>query len=109
MKTKETKKTIYAVQGQLNGGKFYDISAHKTYNAANRVMSSILKKCYPKWRGMDLGIRMIKRIETVTVDSEIIEYTCTPQGKVRSRLAEIFIPSWLPKPIQAKLKELPIP
>lgn len=102
-------KIRFVVQGQLNGGTFYDVAVHKSESAAAKTMDRILKHCYPKWRGMDLGIRLVRRVETVKAESEIRVFTSRPEGKVRSYLAELFVPSWLPKPIQRKMKEKPIP
>ena len=102
-------KIRFVVQGQLNGGTFYDIEVHKSESAAEKTMDRILKNCYPQWRGMDLGIRLVRRVETVKAESEIRIFTSRPEGKTRSYLAELFVPSWLPKPIQRKMKEKPIP
>jgi len=102
-------KIRFVVQGQIDGCTFYDVAVHKSESAATKTMDRILKHCYPKWRGLDIGIRLIRRVETITAESEIRVFTTTPQGKVRSYLAELFVPSWLPKPIQRKLKEREIP
>lgn len=102
-------KIRFVVQGQLNGGTFYDVSVHHTPSNAEKVMDRILKNCYPKWRGMDLGFRLIRRVETVKTDYEIRIFTSAPEGKTRSRLAELFIPDWLPAPIKNRMKMKPIP
>jgi hypothetical protein len=107
---KTTKKnTYYVVQGQVDGGTFYDVDALKSRAAAEKTMRRILKHCFPKWRGLDLGFRIIRRTETITTESEVLVFTSQPSGKVRSRLAELFVPEWLPGKLKAKLKDRPIP
>jgi hypothetical protein len=58
---------------------------------------------------MDLGIRIVRRLVSVKIESEIRCVTCRPGGKVRSRLAELLIPEWLPRHLKEKYKDLPIP
>lgn len=107
---KKSKTTIkFIVQGQINGKKFYDISAHKSEKAAKKLMDRIIRDCYPKWRGMDTAIRIVRRVETVSIHEATWIFASTPQGKVRSRLAELFVPEWLPKRVKETYKNKEIP
>jgi len=99
----------FAVQGKLDGGSFYDVSVHRSEAAAEKVLDRILRQCYPQWRGITMGFRLLRRVVSVKTESQVLIFTTTASGKVRSRLAEMFIPTWLPEPMRRKLKERPIP
>jgi hypothetical protein len=108
MKTTKTN-TYYVVQGQVDGGRYYDVAVKKTSKAADKVLLRILTKCYPQWRGLDLCFRTIRRIETITTETEIVACSYQPTGRLRSLLAEMFVPEWLPAKLKAKLKQRKIP
>ena len=102
-------KIEFAVQGQMNGGTHYDIAVYRSERAAEKLMNRILRQCYPKWRGMDMGVRIVRRLVSVKIESEIRVFTSRPEGKKRMYLAELIVPDWLPRHLREKYKELPIP
>ena len=111
MTNKRTTTIRYHIQASINGGAWHDIDAKgfKTSKQAEKRFDRILKECFPTWRGLSVNYKIIRRRTTVETDTEIIVFSTPSHGKKRILLAEMFVPSWLPDRVKARLKMRRIP
>lgn len=108
MKSVKTEIT-WIVQARLNGAKCYDVKAFNTPSKALRWFDWVLKRAFPTWRGLTLTYRVIRRKVTIETEEEIIYHDTLSSGKKRILLAEVFVPSWIPKRLFKHYKAIPIP
>ena len=108
-KTKTT--TRYHIQASLGGGAWRDIDekGFVSLKQAGREYDRLLRDCYPKWRGLSICWKIVRRQMTVTTDTEIVVFATPAHGTKRSLLGEMFVPSWLPEREQKRLKMRRIP
>ena len=109
--TKSTTTIRYHIQASINGGAWHDLDSKGFLSPkqAERKYDRILRDCYPTWRGLSICWKIVKRRLTVMTDTEIVIHSTPAHGKKLSRLNELFIPSWLPKREQERLKMREIP
>ena len=109
--TKSTTTIRYHIQASINGGAWHDLDSKGflSQKQAERKYDRILRDCDPTWRGLSICWKIVKRRLTVMTDTEIVIHSTPAHGKKRSLLNELFIPSWLPKREQERLKMREIP